>query len=190
MTLLKVASPPEEFDIPVPTGDTTFDPKSKGGRMLHFQRSNSTMVDGIRQQINANSAFIDASMVYSSENFRAKALRDPAGAGHLLTSENNFLPFNVNGLPNQPERTTIPTSFFLAGDVRANENSPLLIMQTLFVREHNFWADSLRRPGLERRRHLSTGAGDRVRGDSGDHLPGFHSGLARSERSYALRGLQ
>jgi len=148
MSLLKVASPPEEFDIAVPTGDPTFDPKSVGGRLLHFQRSNSTTVNGIRQQINANTAFIDASMVYGSDNFRAKAVRANDGLGHLLTSTGNFLPFNVNGLPNQPERTTLPASFFLAGDVRANENTPLLIMQTLFVREHNFWADSFAGQGL------------------------------------------
>lgn len=148
MSLLKVASPPEELDIEVPTGDPTFDPKSQGGRVLHFQRSNSTTVNGIRQQINANTAFIDASMVYGSDNFRAKAVRAFDGLGHLLTSTGNFLPFNVNGLPNQPERTTVPTSFFLAGDVRANENTPLLIMQTLFVREHNFWADSFAGQGL------------------------------------------
>jgi len=148
MSLLKVASPPEGFDIPVPTGDPTFDPKSRGGRLLHFQRSNSTTVDGIREQINANSAFMDASMVYGSDNSRAKALRANDGLGHLLTSTGNFLPFNVNGLPNQPERTTIPASFFLAGDVRANENSPLCIMQTLFMREHNFWADSFAGQGL------------------------------------------
>ena len=116
--------------------------------MLHFQRSNSTTVNGIRQQINANTAFMDASMVYGSDNFRAKAVRANDGLGHLLTSTGNFLPFNVNGLPNQPERTTVPTSFFLAGDVRANENTPLLIMQTLFVREHNFWADSFAGQGL------------------------------------------
>src|SRR5205823_3111364 len=114
MSLLKVASPPEELDIAVPTCDLqsdgitkgVFDPKCQGGRLLHFQRSNSTTVNGIRQQINANTAFIDASMVYGSDNFRAKAVRANDGLGHLLTSTGNFLPFNVNALPNQPERTT------------------------------------------------------------------------------------
>jgi len=49
MSLLKVASPPEEFDIAVPTCDLqsdgvtkgVFDLKCQGGRLLHFQRSNS-----------------------------------------------------------------------------------------------------------------------------------------------------
>ena len=144
MTLLKVASPPEVFDVPVPTGDPQFDPRGLGGRVLHFQRSNSTVVNGVRQQINANSAFIDASMVYGSDLFRSKALRTFDGTGHLLTSANNLLPFNVNALPNQPERTLTPANFFLAGDVRANENAALLVMQTLLMREHNFWADSIK----------------------------------------------
>jgi peroxidase len=32
---------------------------------------------------------------------------------------------------------------YLAGDIRANENPNLLSLQTLFVREHNHWADKL-----------------------------------------------
>ncbi len=60
------------------------------------------------------------------------------GTGHLAVSTNNMLPFNVGGLPNEPN--TSPT-FFLAGDVRANENPVLTALQTLFMREHNFWAN-------------------------------------------------
>ena len=63
------------------------------------------------------------------------------GTGHLKVSTDNFLPFNVNGFPNQP--STSP-NFFLAGDVRVNENSPLTALQTLFMREHNFWADQFK----------------------------------------------
>ena len=160
MSLLKVASPPENFPIdvlqcdpqPPPDGPSgPFDPHCKGPRELHFQRSNFTMVDGVRQQINADTAFIDASMVYGSDNNRAHALRPnpPDGTGHLLTSTGDFMPFNVNGLENQPERAPEPADFFLGGDVRANENVALCSLQTLFVREHNFWADSFAGQGLD-----------------------------------------
>src|SRR5439155_3051736 len=53
-------------------------------------------------------------------------------------TNDSMLSFNVIGFPHEP--TTLPT-FFLAGDVRANENPPLTALQTLFMREHNFWAD-------------------------------------------------
>ncbi len=146
MTLLKVASPPEEFDIPVPTCDVPFDPRCLGGRVLHFQRSNSTIVDGVRQQIDANSAFIDASFVYGSDLGRSQVIRTlPSdGTGHLLTSDGSLLPFNLTGITNQPERAPDPTIFFVAGDVRANENTSLTALQTLFMREHNGWADIIK----------------------------------------------
>ena len=148
MTLIKVASPPEELDIPVPTCDPTFDPRCLGGRVLHFQRSNSTMVDGVCQQINANSAFLDASFVYGSDLGRSQVLRSLDGTGDLASSTGNLLPFNLTGIENQPERAPDPTIFFLAGDVRANENTSLTAMQTLFMREHNSWAASFAGQGL------------------------------------------
>jgi hypothetical protein len=41
-------------------------------------------------------------------------------------------------------------SFFVAGDIRVNEQVGLIAMQTVFLREHNFWADRIRneQPGL------------------------------------------
>src|SRR5262249_28308995 len=73
---------------------------------------------------------------------RAPALRTLDGTGHLATSTGNLMPFNIIGLSNQPRNGT-PADFFLGGDVRANENLALISIQTLFVREHNFWADTV-----------------------------------------------
>ena len=141
MVLTRVSNPVEPFDISVPTGDPVFDPRGRGNVTLHFNRSNSTVVDGIREQINANTAFLDGSLVYGSEIPRARALRTEDGTGHLKTGDNNLLPLNVDRLPNQP---TNDPSFFLAGDTRSNENLALCAVQTLLMREHNFWADTIK----------------------------------------------
>lgn len=144
MVLTKVANPAEEFDIPVPQCDPIFDKKCTGTVVLPFQRSNSTTdINGIRQQINANTAFLDASFVYGSDLTRSQVLRAFDGLGHLVTSDGNFMPFNTGNLPNQPNAAVDPAAFFLGGDVRANENLALLAMQTFFVRDHNSWADTL-----------------------------------------------
>src|SRR5215831_18696613 len=140
MVLTRVSNPAELFDIPIPTCDPVFDPHCRGGNVLSFNRSNHDDSSGIREQINANSAFIDASFIYGSDLFRSLVLRTLDGTGHLKTSANNLLPFNVDRLPNQP---TNDPSFFIAGDVRSNENLALCALQTLFMREHNFWADEI-----------------------------------------------
>ena len=141
-------APPTEtpFPIPVPTCDPQqpsgspgpFDPLCTGTATIAFSRSAFINdVNGVRQQLNANTHWLDASMVYGSDDTRATDLRTGEG-GHLIVGNNNLLPFNTFGLPNEPN--TLPT-FFLAGDIRANENPALAALQTLFMREHNFWAE-------------------------------------------------
>ena len=101
------------------------------------------VVDGVRQQINEITAYIDASNVYGSDNDRAMALRTLDGTGRLKTSSGKLLPFNTEAFPNAPDSED--SSFFLAGDFRANEQVGLTAMHTLFVREHNFWTRKVRR---------------------------------------------
>lgn len=137
-----VTSPAEEFDIPIPTGDPFFDPHGTGKVSIGLDRSAYIMVEGVRQQRNNITSYIDASNVYGSDDARAMELRTLDGTGRLKTSAGNLLPFNVNGFPNAPS-AGIPT-MFLAGDVRCNEQAALICMHTLFVREHNHWADRLR----------------------------------------------
>lgn len=140
--LTPIADPQEPFDIPVPRGDTWFDPNNTGQMSILLDRSFYVEVDGVRQQVNEITAFIDGSNVYGSDETRAQALRTLDGTGRLKTSEGNLLPFNTDMLPNAPKEGPV---FFLAGDFRANEQVALTAMHTLFVREHNFWADLLRR---------------------------------------------
>ena len=137
MDLTPIADPVEEFVIAVPPGDAWFDPGASGVARIPLERSSYDIVDGVRQQVNEITAYIDASNVYGSNAERAQALRTLDGTGRLATSEGDLLPFNNAGLPNAP--TSAP-EFFLAGDFRANEQVGLTAMHTLFVREHNFWA--------------------------------------------------
>ena len=130
----------EPFEIDVPTCDIHFDPMCHGNATMSINRSayhNSN--DGVRQQINAITAYIDASNVYGSDEERSFALRTLSG-GKLKTGEHNLLPKNDDGLPNAGGPNP---SFFLAGDVRSNEQVGLISIHTLFVREHNFWADRI-----------------------------------------------
>jgi peroxidase len=126
----------EPMDIDIPAGDPFFDPLSTGETKIGFARSAFAMVGtpAVRQQINQITAFIDASNVYGSDIVRAHALRAPGEKGKLMVGARRLLPSNVFGLDNAPSPSP---AFFLAGDVRANEQTGLTVLHTVFVREHN-----------------------------------------------------
>ena len=143
LDLTLAASPAELLPIAVPTGDRYFDPYGTGTVTIGMSRS-AYAAGRVRQQTNSITAFLDASMVYGSDAVRAAALR--AADGGLRTSAGDLLPFNTLGLDNAPDASS---HYFLAGDVRANENVGLTALHVLFVREHNRLARILRRIGLE-----------------------------------------
>jgi peroxidase len=124
-----------DFSIPV------LDPNDPlGPNPIPFNRSEfdpATGVPGARREvINSITSYIDASLVYGSDAVRAAALRTHQG-GRLKTSANGLLPpLNNTGLPNA-DQFGLGTRLFLAGDVRANEQSALTVTHALFVREHN-----------------------------------------------------
>lgn len=127
------AVPTESLPIAVPTGDPQFDPNSAGTATIPLSRSGYDMVRGVRQQVSEITAYIDASMVYGSDDVRAFALRTLDGTGRLKVTANA-----ANGDLLPPD----PSGFgFLAGDIRVNEQVGLMAIQTLFMREHNYWAD-------------------------------------------------
>ncbi len=134
--------PFEAFHIAVPAGDPDFDPNGSGTVVIPLDRSIYSMVDGVRQQMNQITAYIDAGNVYGSDASRANELRTLDGSGLLKTSEGRLLPLNVNGYENAPNADP---NFFLAGDVRANEQVGLTALHTLFVREHNWVVRWLKR---------------------------------------------
>lgn len=124
----------EPMNIAIPAGDPVFDPANTGTASMPFTRSVHTGgVSGPRQHQNALTHWIDGSMVYGSDATRAAALRSGSG-GRLATSAGNMLPFNTSGLPNGGGTGS---NLYLAGDIRVNEQTGLIAMHTLFVREHN-----------------------------------------------------
>ena len=141
-----LAAPAEAFPIEVPAGDPWFDPSGSGSQVITMNRSAYISdVHGVRHQVNAITAFIDGSNVYGSDEERARALRTLDGSGKLRTTPSihgPLLPYNTEGFPNAGGDSA---TLFFAGDVRANEQVGLTAMHTLFVREHNYWADKIRR---------------------------------------------
>ena len=140
MDLSDKAEPVEPMPTPIPPGDPAFDPRADGDKTMAMDRTiHAADPEGIRQQINEITAFLDGSQIYGSDLTRATALRSFEG-GRLKVSDGDLPPRNVDRLPNaggdSPE-------LFLAGDRRANEQTGLLAMHTVWVREHNRIADEL-----------------------------------------------
>ncbi len=124
------ADPAEELEIEVPAGDVDFDPFGTGAVTITLDRSDYEVDDdGVRQQVNSITAYLDGSVVYGSDAETAASLREGEG-GRMATSAGDLLPIGEDG-------------FFMAGDVRANENVALTSMHTLWVREHNRLAEEI-----------------------------------------------
>lgn len=142
----------EPFPVAIPAGDLDFDPGNTGQVVLFALRSiwdpaSGTDATNPRQQLNNITAAIDASNVYGSDAERAAALRSNDGTGRLKMSDGDLLPFNVDGMVNAGGSDG---DSFVAGDVRVNEQVGLTAMHTVFAREHNRLADTIRaaNPGL------------------------------------------
>ena len=107
-----------------------------------FDASTGTSGENPRQQVNTTTAFIDGSMVYGNGDERAEALRSHEG-GRLKMREGGLLPWNLTELEMENPNGLPITELYMAGDVRANENPALISMHTVWLREHNRWADAL-----------------------------------------------
>ena len=129
-------------DILIPAGDPFFDPQGTGQVVISFNRARFISGTGTdrsnpRQQENEITAWIDASHVYGSDQERVNALRVGPDSPFLKMTEEGLLPLNSDGLTNANGPVRDPSSLFIAGDVRVNEQVALAAMHTLFVREHN-----------------------------------------------------
>ncbi|XP_074027554.1 uncharacterized protein isoform X2 [Leptinotarsa decemlineata] len=138
---------PECHPFPVPAGDHYY-PEiniTSGERMCFpFMRSLPGQQKlGPREQVNQNTAFLDASQVYGENHCVLKDLKGPLG-------KMNFTSHPVRGkdlLPTSdkhPECKSASGQCFIAGDGRASEQPALTAIHTIFLREHNRLTDALR----------------------------------------------
>lgn len=140
-------STPEAAFIPVPQGDPYFDPRATGTAVIPFHRSiydDSYADEQPRQQFNELNSWLDGSMIYGLNSERVGILRGGAWSPYLEMSEHKLLSYNDNDMPNANGFVRDPSSLFLSGDVRANEQVGLAVMHTLFSREHNRLVDLLK----------------------------------------------
>ncbi len=138
---LALTDPDQPMTIPVTDPNDALFPMIPTSRTA-VAVGTGTDLSNPREQSNAITAYIDGSMVYGSDSTRAAALRTYSG-GLLATTGDRMLPKNTAGLPNANDVGADPSTLYLAGDIRANENVGLTAMHTLFVREHNRLATEL-----------------------------------------------
>ncbi|KAK2842367.1 hypothetical protein Q5P01_012567 [Channa striata] len=155
------------FPIQIPLSD----PRHGVQSCMPFFRSAPSCGAGVlphrhREQLNAITSFVDASMVYGSSTTMASALRNhssPLGSMALNPHHSDhqlaFLPFmprqQAHLDPCGPRNSTTSeasdrstqrentTSCFQAGDARANEHLGMIALHTLFLREHNRLVEEL-----------------------------------------------
>jgi len=134
------------------------DPKFPPGALIPYAPNRPHPESGA--PFNRTTSWIDGSMIYGHHPVRADALRSHR-SGRLRTSEGDQLPrfgwdddrqacrWPANGrsaaeLHNENPRREPLTALYLAGDERANENPLLLGLHTVFLREHNRRAATLK----------------------------------------------
>jgi len=148
----------ESAAIEVPACDPIFDPTCTGASQILMNRSlpsvgTGTSPENPRHYANHISGYLDGSAIYGSDEARANWLRTFSD-GKLKMSQGELLPFNtVTGELNGATDRSAPlmdisnpnqTRYFVAGDVRANENMMLTTLHTLFIREHNRKCDEIK----------------------------------------------
>lgn len=121
---------------------------------IGFNRSAAapgTGVSNARQHINTETAFLDAEAVYGASDTRLDWLREGSldgnpdnNSGRLLMPDGYLARADARGNATAAPTMAVdgrllatPGRAVVAGDVRANEQAGLTMVQTLFAREHN-----------------------------------------------------
>jgi hypothetical protein len=118
----------------------------------------ATGINNARQQSNATTAWIDASMVYGSDDVRAIWLRT-LQKGKMKTSAGNLLPWNTVNLqqsgaidpdaPGMGDDAGHTVKTVVTGDPRGAEHPGITSLHTIFIREHNRICDRLIAQGFK-----------------------------------------
>lgn len=138
---------PECNPFPVPPGDHFYPTVnvSSGARMC-FPSMRSLPGQqhlGPREQVNQNTGFLDASVVYGENSCICNILRGFNGRMNITVNSRR-------GRDLLPQSTTHPECkarsgyCFIGGDGRASEQPALAVMHTMWVREHNRIMEGLR----------------------------------------------
>ncbi|XP_075304739.1 thyroid peroxidase [Odontesthes bonariensis] len=136
-----------------PTDDSLCMPFHRSTPDCHISFGSSLQRAVQRQQLNAISSYIDASVVYGHTPQLQSFLRDLSGLNGKLAVNDQFkdpnrrayLPF-VAKKPSlcRTDQTGERVECFSAGDGRVNEGLPLIALHTLWLREHNRIAEALK----------------------------------------------
>ncbi|GBM19222.1 Peroxidase mlt-7 [Araneus ventricosus] len=117
------------------------------GQTVDHDLSRAENKNTSREQVNAVTSALDASMVYGTDDKRAMELRAKDGTGKLNISSSEYgelLPIDTHTYEVFC-RHKKPSTCFYAGDVRVNMHVFLTGITTYFVREHNRLATKLKK---------------------------------------------
>ena len=134
------------YNIPVHPKDPVYGRKGDNkGQCLPFTRSvgeciqstdNGTGITIPRQQLNQVTHYLDGSAIYGSSASVMNGLRSfqcgQMKVGQWAFTSNGDSPFTIFGEPTQQG-----TPFFGFGDFRGNSLTPLMMLQAIFLHEHN-----------------------------------------------------
>ncbi|XP_078034406.1 uncharacterized protein LOC144468658 [Augochlora pura] len=139
---------PECSPFPVPPGDHYYPTVNvtSGARMC-FPSMRSLPGQqhlGPREQINQNTGFLDASVVYGENTCICNVLRGFNGRMNITQSPHRNAKDLLPQSATHPECKAKSGFCFIGGDGRASEQPALTVMHTLWVREHNRIVDLLR----------------------------------------------
>ena len=126
------------FPISIPHTDTFFN-KPGAPRCFPFRRSKGQRVGGgPKEQSNALTSHLDASMVYGSDACSLEKVRNPFRR-HLLRMSSRMMPLE-HGVPECRGHGGL---CYLGGDARVNEQPGLTSIHHVFLRLHNNLAQRL-----------------------------------------------
>ncbi|XP_017785026.1 PREDICTED: uncharacterized protein LOC108568445 [Nicrophorus vespilloides] len=138
---------PECNPFPVPPGDHYYpEVNITSGQRLCFPFMRSLPGQqhlGPREQVNQNTAYLDASQIYGENHCVARDLKGYGGRMNCTIHPQkgkDLLPRSDH----HPECKAASGLCFIAGDGRASEQPALAVIHTIFMREHNRIVEALR----------------------------------------------